>query len=95
MRLPERVQTLAERLRAAGYRTAGIGLNAHLERAFHFDQGFDEYLFPARADYGMALIERWRERCAGLRERLGLGEARPGELDEDVQRRLQALGYSE
>ena len=49
------VETLAERLRAAGYRTAGIGLNAHLERAFRLDQGFDDYRFPARLDYGIAL----------------------------------------
>ena len=56
--LPDEVETLAERLRANGYRTAGIGLNAHLERAFHFDQGFDDYLFPARPDYGIALGAR-------------------------------------
>jgi len=66
-RLPEEIQTLAERLRAAGYRTAGFGLNAHLERAFRFDQGFDEYGFPARLDYGVALGARVLERLGPAR----------------------------
>jgi arylsulfatase A-like enzyme len=61
-RLPDEVETLAERLRTAGYRTAGFGLNAHLERAFRFDQGFDDYGFPARLDYGVALGARVLER---------------------------------
>jgi len=63
-RLPDEVETLAERLRGAGYRTAGIGLNAHLERAFGLDQGFDDYAFPARPDHGISLgarlLERWK-----------------------------------
>jgi arylsulfatase A-like enzyme len=66
-RLPVELETLAERLRAAGYRTAGIGLNAHLERAFRFDQGFDDYAFPARPDYGIALGARLLERLAPAR----------------------------
>lgn len=53
--LPLELETLAERLRASGYRTAGIGLNAHLERAFRFDQGFDDYAFPARHAHGVSL----------------------------------------
>lgn len=66
-RLPEEVETLAERLHAAGYRTAGIGLNAHLERAFRLDQGFEDYAFPARLDYGLALGARLLERLAPAR----------------------------
>ena len=57
-RMPEEVETLAERLHAAGYKTGGVGLNAHLERAFRFDQGFDDYAFPARPDYGIGLGAR-------------------------------------
>lgn len=57
-RLPDEVETLAERLRAEGYRTAGIGLNAHLERAFHIDQGFGDYAFPARPDHGISVGAR-------------------------------------
>src|SRR5262249_61293096 len=57
-RLPDNVETLAERMRDAGYRTAGIGLNAHLERAFRLDQGFDDYRFPARPDYGIGPAAR-------------------------------------
>jgi arylsulfatase A-like enzyme len=57
-RLPDEIQTLAERLRAEGYHTAGIGLNAHLERAFHMDQGFTDYAFPARPDFGISIGSR-------------------------------------
>ncbi len=40
-RLPEAAVTLAERLRAAGYRTAAFSTNAHLAEATGFAQGFD------------------------------------------------------
>jgi arylsulfatase A-like enzyme len=39
-------------------------LNAHLERVFRFDQGFDDYAFPARADFGIALGARLLGRLA-------------------------------
>lgn len=65
--LPVELETLAERLRAAGYRTAGIGLNAHLERAFRFDQGFDDYAFPARHAHGVSLGAKWLEHLAPAR----------------------------
>ncbi len=51
--LPPEVDTLAERLRAAGYRTAGIGRNTFLRDAFNFDQGFDEYYFFPRGNGGI------------------------------------------
>ena len=38
------VETLAERLRAAGYRTGGFVTNTFLGRRFGFDQGFDVYV---------------------------------------------------
>ena len=44
-RLPERVDTLAERLRAIGYRTVGFADNANISQAFNFQQGFDEYRY--------------------------------------------------
>lgn len=62
--LPVELETLAERLRAAGYRTGGVGLNAHLERAFRFDQGFDDYAFPARHAHGVSLGAKLLERLA-------------------------------
>lgn len=51
--LPPEVETLAERLRAAGYRTAGIGRNTFLREAFNFDQGFDEFYFFPRGNGGI------------------------------------------
>jgi len=60
-RLPDEVDTLAEHLRRAGYTTIGVGLNAHLEPLFNFGQGFDEYFFPARDDYGISLGARLLE----------------------------------
>lgn len=41
--LPDRVDTLAELLQRAGYRTVGFPNNANISPAFHFQQGFDEY----------------------------------------------------
>lgn len=51
--LPPEVETLAERLRSAGYLTAGIGRNTFLRDAFNFDQGFDEYFFFPRGNAGI------------------------------------------
>jgi arylsulfatase A-like enzyme len=39
--------TLAEALRAAGYRTYGVQTNGWLHQTFGFHQGFDHYVFPA------------------------------------------------
>ena len=55
VRLPEEAHTLAEHLVDAGYTTAGMGLNVHLEPFFGFAQGFDQYWFPVREDWGDSL----------------------------------------
>ena len=64
VRLPNEVETLAETLADAGYVTAGMGLNTHLEPIFNFGQGFRDYAFPARADWGVGigarLLRLWR-----------------------------------
>ena len=41
--LPQAAQTLAERLRDAGYETAGFSENALISQTFGFDQGFDHF----------------------------------------------------
>ncbi|HLY37158.1 MAG TPA: sulfatase [Candidatus Binatia bacterium] len=46
-RLPDRVDTLAEMLQRAGYRTIGFANNANVSQAFNFQQGFDEYRYLA------------------------------------------------
>jgi arylsulfatase A-like enzyme len=43
--LPDAAQTLAELLRAKGYRTAGVVTNYNLAPDFNFQQGFDEYVY--------------------------------------------------
>lgn len=39
--------TLAERMKAAGYKTAAFVTNPHIIPTFHFDQGFDDFIQPA------------------------------------------------
>ena len=43
MGLPEGIETLAERLRAEGYRTAGFSENPLVSAGFGMDQGFDRF----------------------------------------------------
>lgn len=45
--LPDRVETLAEVLAAAGWYTAGFPNNVNVTRAFNFHQGFSEYTYLA------------------------------------------------
>lgn len=42
--LKDEIQTLAESLKAAGWRTVGLTANPNINRAFNFHQGFDEYV---------------------------------------------------
>lgn len=42
--LPDRVVTLAEALKQAGYTTLGATANANINSSFNFHQGFDHYL---------------------------------------------------
>ena len=43
--LAERLETLPEKLRDAGYRTAAFLSNYHLDEKFGYAQGYDDYLF--------------------------------------------------
>jgi arylsulfatase A-like enzyme len=43
--LPAELPTLADELRAAGYRTVGLNTNPNLVAAFGYDRGFDDYRF--------------------------------------------------
>lgn len=49
-RLPDAAETLAERLRAAGYRTAAFSTNAHIDKDTGFAQGFDDFYFHPQED---------------------------------------------
>lgn len=44
-RLPDAAETLPERLKAAGYRTAAFSTNWHVSRDTGLAQGFDDFLF--------------------------------------------------
>ncbi|HEY2289309.1 MAG TPA: sulfatase [Thermoanaerobaculia bacterium] len=48
-RLPDAAQTLAERLRHAGYHTLGVSANGWVSQGFRFDRGFDTFLFHHNA----------------------------------------------
>ncbi|MCP4572165.1 MAG: sulfatase [bacterium] len=56
--LSEELDTLAERLKAAGYATAGFVTNPHLEPGQGFDQGFDHYTYT---DFRHCLADRLNE----------------------------------
>ncbi len=49
LRLPDEATTLAETLRAAGYRTIGYTANPWIGKGYNFNQGFDTY------------VETWRD----------------------------------
>ena len=49
LRLPDAHLTLAERLREAGYETAGLSENVFVSRQFNFAQGFDHFARIDRA----------------------------------------------
>lgn len=55
-RLPDAADTLAERLRAAGYRTAAFSTNWHVSADTGFAQGFDDFVLVPRE--GSAAVNR-------------------------------------
>jgi arylsulfatase A-like enzyme len=63
--LPKGVTTLAERLRAAGYRTAALGRNSFLHPRARLNRGFDEYSFYPRlwsgTPIGSAILDWFRD----------------------------------
>lgn len=62
--LPLELETLAERFKAAGYRTGSFGSNVHLQRKTGFGQGFDQF-FMKRLVTAYGLNRRfldWRSR---------------------------------
>jgi arylsulfatase len=61
--VPAELETLAERMHAAGYRTAALGRNAMLAPRTRLDQGFDQYSFDGPLHgvppLGTDLLERF------------------------------------
>jgi arylsulfatase len=64
--LPERAETLAERLRDAGWRTAAVVTNPHAHRALGLVQGFERHVYELKApadrvvDLGIEELDRHR-----------------------------------
>jgi len=56
--VPQALTTIAEALRAAGYRTAGFVANEWLARGYGFEQGFDHYEDDIPSDLPGAAFER-------------------------------------
>jgi len=57
-RLPDALDSLAERFRAAGYRTAAVGRNVNLTEQLNFDQGFDYFRFFPEGRLGGSISAR-------------------------------------
>lgn len=82
-RLAESLPTLAERLRASGYRTAGVYSGPYLDPRFGLGRGFESY----RAGYGPELASA-TEAAAEARARVhGLGDSTPRDQSYDVLER--------
>lgn len=65
-KLPASVVTLAERLKALGWRTGAVVSSAVLHRRFDLDQGFDEYrddFYPAVAGFDEPSVQRTNARA--------------------------------
>ncbi len=65
--IPEEVETLAETLRAAGYRTYGVVSNLLVGPEVGFNRGFDRYvqLQDEDADSVNLMVESWRKEMLG------------------------------
>jgi arylsulfatase len=59
-RLSGAAETLAERLRAAGYRTAALSTNWHVSPHSGMRQGFEDFLFVPDAPHPEEVVERLR-----------------------------------
>jgi arylsulfatase A-like enzyme len=92
--LNDRFQTLAEILRGHGYRTYGATANPHLNRAFNFQQGFDEYLDSTSVwhwmDAGDAYSPSASPTLASARQ---LFETVLGWLDRENEREARSSHY--
>jgi arylsulfatase A-like enzyme len=65
--LPAELPTLADELRAAGYRTVGLNTNPNLVAAFGYNRGFDDYRFVGGGEAYSRAPEVLREALDVLR----------------------------
>ena len=67
-RLSDELTTLAERVKALGYTTAGVSPNPWITKQFGYTQGFDQFFFIERepadkiAESGREIIEAWEKK---------------------------------
>lgn len=75
-RVPDRLTTIAEALRRAGYRTAALVSSPLLSRAAHFDPGFQEYTaFPGETGTKPADPDQLAGLASGWLRRQGKGKS--------------------
>lgn len=79
-RLDDSLPTLAEELRAAGYRTAGVYSGPYLDPRFGFGRGFERY----RAGYGPELAAAARGAAEALARVHALDDSTPDEKSHGV-----------
>ncbi|MFN5061217.1 MAG: sulfatase [Pseudomonadota bacterium] len=66
-RLSDQLETLAEKLKSAGYATAGVSPNPWVTKQFGYTQGFDQFFFIEResankiTESGREIIEAWEK----------------------------------
>lgn len=75
LELPDEVVTLAEVLRDAGYRTAGVVSHFAIDARHNFDQGFDLYLEDEAKGHGHLSTEGVTRQAVEQLQRLAEGEA--------------------
>ena len=67
-RLSDELTTLAERVKALGYATAGVSPNPWITKQFGYTQGFDQFYFVERepankiTESGREIIEAWEKK---------------------------------
>ena len=61
-RLPNSAVTLAETLKAAGYKTFGVSMNINISKELNFNQGFDRFVYKAGkdADIANSQLREWK-----------------------------------
>ncbi len=79
VRVPEQLDTLAEVMQSAGYRTCGLSANRNVSEIFGFAQGFDDFWAYSSSELNSILrFTSWERGRVVLSKYLGIGRAKKG-----------------